>query len=544
MLETTLLASPRRQGTNTAPTPEAARSARERFLAFAFAAADLLVEVAEDGTILYATGSFSTRFGALPEAFHGRPFASLVTVEDRTPLALLLSSVALRGRLAPVQIRLADAARTPMSLSGLALPGASPRICLTLSPLPAPMPSDPSLTPAGALVAAIGTQRQGAAGGVIGLVEVEGWKGVREALDPEARRAVQARIREAMTEIAGPDALTRELGEGRYGIVAARAFDAAALGGEIEAQLRRTRGIPATRVGSSAIALDAGDDLTDAQAVRALRYALQRFSEDGMAGLAGLGFAEGLEGFVVHTSGRARAMRAAIRDGRLRLAFQPVARLATRSVQHYEALLRPVATPGNPVNTTQEFVMFAEAVGLSEELDLAVLARAAEVARGVTERSVAVNVSGLSMQSPAFRERALALLGSAKKAGARMLIELTETAEIDNAAEAARSVQLLREAGHPVCIDDFGAGAAAFRYLREFRVDYVKIEGSYVRNALASTQDHGFIASMVALANFVGAKTIAEMVETEQQAALMRDLGVEFGQGWLYGRPGALPGSR
>ena len=88
-----------------------------------------------------------------------------------------------------------------------------------------------------------------------------------------------------------------------------------------------------------------------------------------------------------------------------------------------------------------------------------------------------------------------------------------------------------------------GSGAAAFRYLREFRVDYVKLDGSYVREALSNAREHGFLLTMVELANFMGAKTVAETIETEPQARLMREIGIEFGQGYLFGRPGSLPGS-
>ena len=86
-----------------------------------------------------------------------------------------------------------------------------------------------------------------------------------------------------------------------------------------------------------------------------------------------------------------------------------------------------------------------------------------------------------------------------------------------------------------------GAGSAAFRYLREFQVDYVKLDGGYVRGALQNAREHGFLLSMVELANFVGAKVIAETVEREEEAEMMRELGVEYGQGWLFGKPGALP---
>ena len=92
-----------------------------------------------------------------------------------------------------------------------------------------------------------------------------------------------------------------------------------------------------------------------------------------------------------------------------------------------------------------------------------------------------------------------------------------------------------------LCIDDFGAGAAAFRYLRAFRVDMVKIDGAYLRNAMRSEQDRGILASMVGLIRTVGARSVCERIETEAEAGLMTGLGVDMGQGWLFGRPGPLP---
>jgi EAL domain-containing protein (putative c-di-GMP-specific phosphodiesterase class I) len=119
---------------------------------------------------------------------------------------------------------------------------------------------------------------------------------------------------------------------------------------------------------------------------------------------------------------------------------------------------------------------------------------------------------------------------------------VTETAEIEHEAEAVATAEALRARGLPVCIDDFGAGAAAFRMLRVLPVDYVKVDGHYVTRSVESRRDRGFVSAMVDLAATVGAKVIAERVETEAQASLMRDLGVGYGQGWLFGRPGALPG--
>ena len=243
------------------------------------------------------------------------------------------------------------------------------------------------------------------------------------------------------------------------------------------------------------------------------------------------------------THARARAVRAAIAERRFQLVYQPVVDLARRATHHYEALLRPIATPSQPFRTTQDFVTFAEAVGLSEELDYAVLAQGVAAMEAAPGASVAVNISGLSFQSPAFRDRMFDHLAGRDVAG-RLLVELTETAEIEDVGSAIETLERLREAGIEVCIDDFGAGAAAFRYLREFRVAYVKIDGSYVRSATRSDRDRSFVASMVDLARSMSARVVAEMIETEDEARLMTSLGIEFGQGWLFGKPGRLAGMR
>ena len=178
---------------------------------------------------------------------------------------------------------------------------------------------------------------------------------------------------------------------------------------------------------------------------------------------------------------------------------------------------------------------------MSEELDWAVVEAASTTARRGRGARIAANLSGLSLQSPAFRARLLGLLDREPMLASRLMAEITETAEIEDEEEAVRTIAALRERGMALCIDDFGAGAAAFSYLRSCRVDLVKIDGAYLQNAMRSEQDRGILASMVGLIRTVGARIVSERIETEAEAELMRGLGADLGQGWLYGRPGALP---
>lgn len=514
---------------------------QDRFLAFAFAAADLLVETTADGAIVFADGAFNARFHRPAASFAGRSVHWLVAAEDQSTLAAVLTAVRQHGRASPCVVRLADSEGSRMTLSALAMDGGT-RLYMTFGrPVPEAMPGpEQSGRLAAAAEARLRTFGECAAG-QLGLLEAKGWADARHVLPASEQQALESEVAAAVRRHAGPDATVGELSSGQFGVLTAREADIAVLAGEIGRVLRGPNLAPDARAAGASVDLD-DSGLSPARAARALRMALGGFRDGGLEAAARLGLGEGLVGFVAAADARIEATRTAIQERRFRLQFQPIVALRDRKIHHYEALLRPISTPRLTVQGPQEFVLFAEAAGLSEELDWAVLDQAAAASEAAPGVSVAVNISGLSMQSAAFRERMLDRLAHAAKAGAHMLVELTETADIEDFESAGVSMAGLRAAGVPVCLDDFGSGSASFRYLREFRVDYVKLDGSYVRSALTNAREHGFLLSMFELANFMGAKTVAETIETEAEETLMREIGVEFGQGYLFGRPGPLPG--
>lgn len=281
--------------------------------------------------------------------------------------------------------------------------------------------------------------------------------------------------------------------------------------------------------------------LSPNQAARALRHGLSVFARLGGEGLKDAGFDNGLEGVVRRVTARAGALRLAVAERRFRLDFQPIVDLASRDIHHYEALLRPHPEVLQCGEGPQDFATLAETVGLTEELDLAVAAIAmAATPAAPPGRHLAFNISGMSAQSSCFRARLMAMLDRDTRAAGRIMVELTESAEIEKEDAAAETFAQLRRRGVAVCLDDFGAGVAAFRYLRAFPVDYVKVDGSYVVAAMTSDRDRSFVRAMVDLSQAVGAAVVAEHIETEESARLMQELGVKYGQGWLFGKAGPL----
>ncbi|WP_203075910.1 EAL domain-containing protein [Falsiroseomonas ponticola] len=503
---------------------------RERFVAFAFAAADLLVEVGADGRITFAAGAFRARLGRTPDSLIGRDAGDVLAPEDRAAFQTALALLPPHGRLGPTAFRLADAARTVFSVSGLQLASAEagPRLCLAFAPMPAP----PELRASDGDVLLREATQQLRAGGQarLGLLEVKGVEGT------EAEQRIDRLLGQPVN-----GAVAARLAPGRYGVVADEVGALPDLCG-LAKQLESLLGPDGTPFSIVATPIDlAADGLTPAQAARALRHGLAAFARFGAEGLRDAGFADGLGGVVARVTARAAALRRTVAERRFRLDFQPIVDLETREIHHHEALMR--LDPGvlEPGEGPQDFIALAETIGLTEDLDLAVASMAIAAANAVPEgRHLAFNISGLSTQSRAFRHRLLALLDRDPRGARRVMVELTESAEIEDEDSAAATLRALRARGVPVCIDDFGAGAAAFRYLKSFPTDYVKVDGTFVQAALTSERDRSFVAAMVDLSLAVGAKVVAERIETEEEAEIMRSLGVHFGQGWLFGRPGPL----
>jgi EAL domain-containing protein (putative c-di-GMP-specific phosphodiesterase class I) len=523
---------------------------RDRFLAFAFAAADMLIETGLDGVISFAAGAFRERFGHDGAAFIGQHVEGLIAPGDQNVFALALATMPLRGRIAPIVLRTSDRHATRSSVAAMLMPGLLPRLCFTIGMLPLPQDGlvSRSLLPDGTMTDAVRFSREAeavlraGAPTVLALLEID----VRGAHDPAMLPEVRSRLRDSLAAVLAaiwPGAVASELADFRYGLLCHGKVALPDLLAHINALLRGTPAFGGLEVAATRLELDAGRRDV-AQATRALRSALSCFAGLGLAAAAGIGAGGGLAGIVAHAGRSTGAVRAIIAEQRFHLTFQPVVRLSDRAVQHHEALLRPTAGIGAAARSTRDFVTLAEMIGLSEELDWAVLQQALATL-GAVQACVAVNVSGLSMQSGSFRARLLKEVLARQATldhgpGSHLLIELTEAAEIADMASAAKTVAALREAGVAVCLDDFGAGTTNFRYLGEFQVDYVKIDGAHVRAAVAGARERGFVASLVELAVGVGAKVVAEMVETEEQARLMGELGVDLGQGWLFGRPGRL----
>jgi EAL domain-containing protein (putative c-di-GMP-specific phosphodiesterase class I) len=153
--------------------------------------------------------------------------------------------------------------------------------------------------------------------------------------------------------------------------------------------------------------------------------------------------------------------------------------------------------------------------------------------------TIAVNMSGLSVQDDVFRDSLKQLLAPFRMLNRRLMFELTESSAIEDMDSAGNFLKWLRQQGFGVCLDDFGAGAAAYAYLRRFDVDFVKIDGPFLRDARENPRQRALLKSVAVLCKDLRSKVVAEMIEDEETAKLCKALGIEYGQGFLFGKPRA-----
>ena len=274
--------------------------------------------------------------------------------------------------------------------------------------------------------------------------------------------------------------------------------------------------------------------LSDADAVRALVYTINRFAKSGPdAGLGSLN--DGYEAMLDDTLGRMEAFRSLVESSNFEIAYQPIVNLADRRLHHYEALVRFDGGDQSPY----DLITFAEDLDMITSFDLSMCERIIEAVKedDSLKVAVAVNLSANSIQNAQFMKTLDGLLAVNQRLSRKLLFEITESYEISDLKSANKAIQTLRSRGYRVCLDDFGVGATNFDYLRILQVDYVKIDGSYVRSVLNEPQAKSFLKAIVHLCDDLGIQTIAEFVEDEETARFLRANRVRFGQGYLFGRP-------
>ncbi|TMJ05449.1 MAG: EAL domain-containing protein [Alphaproteobacteria bacterium] len=226
---------------------------------------------------------------------------------------------------------------------------------------------------------------------------------------------------------------------------------------------------------------------------------------------------------------------AALNERRILLAFEPVVATATRHLAFHECLMRIRRADGSIVPATA-VIPIAEQLGLVRLIDHRVIELVTAELCAAPALKASVNVSPDSITDPDW----WALLGAQLRArpgvAQRMILEITETAAIQNIDDTSGFVTRAKDLGCRIAIDDFGAGYTSFRNLRRLGVDMIKIDGAFVQNLTRSEDDRVFVRTLVELGRSLKLQTVAEWVQDEESAAILSDWGCDYLQGDLVGR--------
>jgi len=214
--------------------------------------------------------------------------------------------------------------------------------------------------------------------------------------------------------------------------------------------------------------------------------------------------------------------------------------------EHFEILLRMVDEEGNVIPPAA-FLPAAERCNLASRIDRYVVSNTfawfSERPERLAQLSMcSINLSGQSLGDQDFARQILNCLDSFKVPAEKFCFEITETAAIANLAHATEFLWALKERGCSFALDDFGSGLSSFAYLKNLPIDFLKIDGLFVRDILSDPIDLAMVKSINDIAHLMGKKTIAEYVENEQILEKLRDVGVDYAQGYGIAKPAPLEG--
>jgi diguanylate cyclase (GGDEF)-like protein len=238
----------------------------------------------------------------------------------------------------------------------------------------------------------------------------------------------------------------------------------------------------------------------------------------------------------------------ALATDRFVLRAQPIVQSAVdgngTESRHYELLLS-LSNKDGSLGSPEEFIQSAERYGFMSLVDRWVVREAFQWISHLMDAqkvvpSLAINLSGHSVTDDSFLEYLLEQISEFGVGTSKLCFEITETGTISNLVKAADFVRTFRNIGCKFSIDDFGTGLASHNYLRELPVDYVKIDGTFITNIQTNRNDYAMARSINDLAHFLGQETIAESVENDEVVGILREIGVDYLQGWGVGRPKPL----
>lgn len=217
--------------------------------------------------------------------------------------------------------------------------------------------------------------------------------------------------------------------------------------------------------------------------------------------------------------------------------FQPIIASADGTVEAVEVLSR-IDLGGDAILGANEFIELAEKMHLIHKLDYITMDKALqEVVRSGFEGMVFINLSPRALILSEFVREVRKIVKESGVSPSRIVFEITERDTVKNISLMAQFINELKLEGFKLAIDDFGSGFSSFHYIKQFPIDFIKIEGEFIANMLHDPRDHAFVHSISMLARQLRIKTVAEFVESVEVLEAVQEVGIDLAQGYYTGRP-------
>ncbi len=371
---------------------------------------------------------------------------------------------------------------------------------------------------------------------MIVYVDLDDFKVVNDTLGHPAGDALLRKVAAHLQAVLG-EAIVARLGGDEFAILLGDLpanENLAALADRLQSCFGRPIMIDGQQADASAsmgIAVAPGDGVDGTTLMKNADLALYRAKRDGKATYHF--FEQSLDEQARHRRQMELDLRLAIRDGGFELYFQPLYSMHEERLKAFEALIRWPHADGmiSPV----DFIPLAEETGLIVQIGEWVIREACRQA--ADDLSVAVNISPKQFQSPNLATIVLSALASSGLPANRLELEITESIFIANVEKTLEALHSLRALGVRIALDDFGTGYSSLSYLRSFPFDKLKIDQSFVRDLTQGGNANAMIRAITTLADALGMETLAEGVEDEAQAAILRQEGCHQIQGYLLSKP-------
>lgn len=389
------------------------------------------------------------------------------------------------------------------------------------------------------------------AGGALLLIDLDDFKAVNDTLGHRAGDQLLRSVARVLASALNDTDVIARLGGDEFAILISNADTAQAreIGEQLNRVLREHAPMigrqPMRTKGSVGVTMLGRRELTSEQLLMEAEVAMYEakhaaadeiafFRPEGSLGRAGGG----------KSLGWSERIRKALEEDRFTFHAQPIYDFGAGEFTHFELLIRMIDADGELI-APQDFIPAAERFGLIQTLDGWMVGQAARLAARARDagkpKTIEVNLSGATIGDPEMPEvirRAIIDSGCDPRS---LVFEITETAAVADLSRAKEFAERIRSFGCAFALDDFGAGFGSFYYLKYFPLDYLKIDGEFVKSLPTSEVDQRMVRAMVEVARGLRLKTIAEFVEERETVELLKSYGVDYGQGFHLARPAPIP---